>query len=251
MAGLKRRFFLMNSRLRKNPGRTLGRLTLRLMRGGALAASAFILASVVLVDLAGTFGVPPSILMGQRALAGENVRRDAVSMDQISPHLIAAVIGAEDSRFCEHDGFDTEAIREALANLRAGGQRRGASTISQQTAKNVFLWNGGGWVRKGFEVWFTVLIETSWPKRRILEAYLNIAEWGDGIFGAEAAAQARFGVSAADLTPYQAALLAAVLPNPHDWRVDPPGQYVSGRAGTLQARAGVVRREGFAACVLG
>ena len=251
MAGLKRRFSLMSRRARQRPWRALGRVILRLVRGGALAASVFILASIVLVDLAGIFGVPPSILMGQRALAGENVRRDAVSMDRISPHLIAAVIGAEDSRLCEHDGFDTEAIREALANLRAGGQRRGASTISQQTAKNVFLWNGGGWVRKGFEVWFTVLIETSWPKRRILEAYLNIAEWGDGIFGAEAAAQARFGVSAADLTPYQAALLAAVLPNPHDWRVDPPGQYVSGRAGTLQARAGVVRREGFAACVLG
>ncbi|WP_373696355.1 monofunctional biosynthetic peptidoglycan transglycosylase [Hyphobacterium marinum] len=227
----------------------MGWLTLRLARGGALAASVFMLGSVLLVDLAGSFGVPPSILMGQRALQGQDVRREAVKLTRISPHLVHAVIGAEDSRFCSHDGFDTEAIREALADLRSGARRRGASTISQQTAKNLFLWNGGGWVRKGMEAWFTLLIETGWPKRRIMEAYLNIAEWGDGLFGAEAAAQARFGVSAADLSPRQAALLAAVLPNPNEWRVDPPGQYVAGRAGTLEARAGVVRREGFAGCV--
>tara|TARA_R110002096_G_scaffold191155_1_gene372522 strand:+ start:906 stop:1661 length:756 start_codon:yes stop_codon:yes gene_type:complete len=251
MVSLARRATYLRRRGPRRPWRSLGRLALRVVRGGALAGSAFILASVILVDIAGLVGVPPSILMGQRALAGENIRRDAVPLTRISPHLVNAVIGAEDSRFCTHDGFDTEAIREALENLRSGGRRRGASTISQQTAKNIFLWNGGGWMRKGMEVWFTALIETSWPKRRIIEAYLNIAEWGDGIFGAEAAAQARFGVSAADLTPRQAALLAAVLPNPNEWRVDPPGNYVAGRASTLEARAGVVRREGFAACVSG
>ncbi|MEE2565247.1 monofunctional biosynthetic peptidoglycan transglycosylase [Hyphobacterium sp. Y6023] len=249
MVSLARRLSYLRRRGPRRPWRSLGWLTLRLARGGALAASVFMLGSVLLVDLAGSFGVPPSILMGQRALQGQDVRREAVKLTRISPHLVHAVIGAEDSRFCSHDGFDTEAIREALADLRSGARRRGASTISQQTAKNLFLWNGGGWVRKGMEAWFTLLIETGWPKRRIMEAYLNIAEWGDGLFGAEAAAQARFGVSAADLSPRQAALLAAVLPNPNEWRVDPPGQYVAGRAGTLEARAGVVRREGFAGCV--
>lgn len=249
MVSLARRIAYLQHRGPRRPWRSLGWLTLRLVRGGALAASVFMLGSVLLVDIAGSAGVPPSILMGQRAMQGQDVRHEAVPLTRISPHLVYAVIGAEDSRFCSHDGFDTEAIREALADLRSGARRRGASTISQQTAKNLFLWNGGGWVRKGMEAWFTLLIETGWPKRRIMEAYLNIAEWGDGLFGAEAAAQARFGVSAADLSPRQAALLAAVLPNPNDWRVDPPGQYVAGRAGTLEARAGVVRREGFAGCV--
>ncbi|MEO0883086.1 MAG: monofunctional biosynthetic peptidoglycan transglycosylase [Pseudomonadota bacterium] len=191
-----------------------------------------------------------SILMGQRYLAGETVIRDWKPLHKISPHLVRAVIAAEDSRFCRHDGIDLEAIDQALEERARGQSTRGASTITQQTAKNIFLWNGGGYVRKGAEAWFATLIDFAWGKPRVMEAYLNIAEWGDGIFGAEAAAQIRFGKRASELTEREAALLAAVLPSPNKWRVDPPGPYVRQRAGTLHARMRVVEREGYAECVL-
>ncbi len=195
--------------------------------------------------------LPPTTLnMTGSALVGRDVQHRSVPLEEISPHLVRAVIAAEDSRFCSHGGIDMEAINQALRERSAGGRLRGASTISQQTAKNVFFWNGGGYVRKAGEAWMTLVIETVWGKERIMETYLNVAEWGDGIYGAEAAAQARFGVSAAELSPYQAALLAAVLPNPNDWRVDPPGNYVSGRASTLQQRMGIVQRDGLASCLL-
>ncbi|MGB3455133.1 MAG: monofunctional biosynthetic peptidoglycan transglycosylase [Litorimonas sp.] len=181
---------------------------------------------------------------------GTVLQRDWVPMERISPHLVRAVIAAEDSRFCSHDGIDVGAVRDALADNQAGGRRRGGSTLTQQTAKNVFLWNGGGYARKAVEAWFALYIDAVWTKRRILEVYLNVAEWGDGIFGAEAAAQARFGKPAADLTESEAALLAAVLPNPNKWRVDPPGPYVGSRAATLRQRARVVRNEGLDVCVL-
>ena len=126
---------------------------------------------------------------------------------------------------------------------------RGASTISQQTAKNVFLFNGGGWVRKGFETWFTFLIEKMWSKARIMEIYLNVAEWGDGYYGAEAAAQARFKISAKNLSSRQAALLAAVLPSPNRWKVT--GNYAQQRAGKIQTVMGVVRRDALDRCAIG
>lgn len=195
--------------------------------------------------------VPGTVLMMQRALQGQDVRRDAVPLSDISPHLVRAVIAAEDTRFCEHEGIDREAIEKALEERRQGRGTRGASTITQQTAKNVFLWNGGGVPRKLGDMWMGVFIDQFWGKERVMEAYLNVAEWGDGLFGAEAASQARFGKSAADLTEREAALLAAVLPSPNKWRVDPPGPYVSKRAGTLQARMRVVHSQGLAACVLG
>ncbi|MGJ8558653.1 MAG: monofunctional biosynthetic peptidoglycan transglycosylase [Litorimonas sp.] len=182
---------------------------------------------------------------------GTDLRRDGVPIERISPHLINAVIAAEDSRFCQHVGIDFNAITDAMADNQSGGRRRGGSTITQQTAKNVFLWNGGGYARKAVEAWLTLYIDTVWTKRRIMEVYLNVAEWGDGIFGAEAAAQARFGKSASELTPREAALLAAVLPSPNKWRVNPPGSYVQGRARTLQQRASVVRNDGLASCVTG
>ena len=195
--------------------------------------------------------LPPTTLnMIGSALVGRDVQHRSVPLEEISPHLVRAVIAAEDARFCTHPGIDMDAINQALRERSAGGRLRGASTISQQTAKNVFLWNGGGFARKGVEAWFTLLIESFWGKERIMETYLNIAEWGDGIYGAEAAAQARFGVSAADLTPYQAALLASVLPNPNAWRVDPPGEYVAGRARTIQQRMSIVQRDGLDTCVL-
>ncbi|MCF8880377.1 monofunctional biosynthetic peptidoglycan transglycosylase [Hyphobacterium sp. SN044] len=236
---------------RRWPGQAALTVLWRLARGGLYAGAAFAAGSLLLVLVAGYVGVPPSILMIQRSLEGASVRRVQVPLSEIDPALVHSVIGAEDSNFCSHHGFDVEAIRQALQNNAEGGRRRGASTLSQQTAKNVFLWNGGGWARKGAEAWFTFLIELTWPKRRIMEAYLNIAEWGDGIFGAEAVSRIRFDTHASELSGRQAALLAAVLPNPNEWRLDPPGPYVSGRAGTLEARAGVVRREGYADCVLG
>lgn len=195
--------------------------------------------------------VPGTVLMVQRAAEGEGLRRSMVSINDISPNLVRAVIAAEDTRFCKHKGVDFEAIQKALDDHDRGKGLRGASTITQQAAKNVFLWNGGGFVRKAGDMWMATFIDFVWGKRRVMEAYLNVAEWGDGIFGAEAAAQARFGKSAADLTEREAALLAAVLPSPNKWRVDPPGPYVSKRAGTLQARMLVVQSEGLASCVLG
>lgn len=194
--------------------------------------------------------VPGTVLMVQRAVQGEDIRRDWTRLEDISPHLVAAVMAAEDARFCQHEGIDLQAIEAALEHNETGKRRRGGSTITQQTAKNVFLWNGGGIVRKVPETWMASFIDFTWGKKRVMEVYLNVAEWGDGLFGAEAAAQARFNQPASDLTPRQAALLAAVLPSPNKWRVDPPGEYVNGRARTLQARLHVVRNEGYADCVL-
>ena len=185
---------------------------------------------------------------------GTALQRDWVPLEDISPHLVRAVIAAEDSRFCQHAGIDWEAIGEAVEDnqdaSRNGGRRRGGSGLTQQTAKNVFFWNGGGYTRKAGESYMALYIDAVWSKRRIMEVYLNVAEWGDGAFGAEAAAQLRFGKSAAELSPREAALLAAVLPSPNKWKVSPPGPYVSGRAGTLQQRARVVASEGLDGCVL-
>lgn len=193
---------------------------------------------------------PGSILMVQRSLGGVDVTRDWVQLENMSAHLVRAVIAAEDSKFCEHSGIDFGAIQTALSERAEGKGLRGASTITQQTAKNAFFWNGGGLVRKAGEAWFALLIDTGWGKRRVMEHYLNLAEWGDGFFGAEAAAQARFGKPSRDLTEREAALLAAVLPSPNKWRLDPAGPYVRKRAGTLQARMRVVDGEGLATCVL-
>ena len=193
--------------------------------------------------------VPTTILMVQRGMGGEEVRRDWTRLEDISPYMAQAVMGGEDSRFCEHDGIDWAAIEQAFEENQEGGRRRGGSTITQQTAKNVFFWNGGGYVRKAGEAWFASLIDFTWGKRRVMEVYLNVAEWGDGIFGVEAAAQNRFGKSAKDLSQQEAALLAAVLPSPNKWRLDPPTDFVRGRAGTLRKRMAVIRNSNYASCV--
>lgn len=225
------------------------RIAVGVLLGGTGVFAAFHLYALALSFLP----VPGTILMAQRAGQGQEVRRDWVPMEKISPNLVLAVIAAEDAKFCEHGGIDWEAIEKAREWNRKNPDRnrRGGSTISQQTAKNVFFWNGGGMVRKAGEAWMTYVVETVWGKRRIMEMYLNVAEWGDGLFGAEAAAQARFGKSAADLTPREAALLAAVLPSPNKWRAVNPGPYVQKRAGSIQSRMRVVANEGYAACVLG
>jgi len=153
--------------------------------------------------------------------------------NQISAQLPLAVVASEDQRFPEHSGFDLQQIKKAMDEAQRGRRARGASTISQQVAKNLFLWNGHSWVRKGLEAWFTVLIETLWPKKRILEVYLNSAQFGYGIYGAEAAAQAFFRKPAARLTRDEAARLAAVLPNPVRMRADRPSRYVQRRQGEI------------------
>ena len=159
------------------------------------------------------------------AAANLPIRRDWVAQSQIAPEMFLAVVAAEDQRFPEHFGFDLQAIEQALDD-RERGRVRGASTISQQVAKNLFLWSGRSWVRKGLEVWFTGLIELCWPKRRILEVYVNVAEFGDGVYGVQAASRQYFGRDAAQLNGAQAARLAAVLPSPKRYNAARPGPYV-------------------------
>jgi monofunctional biosynthetic peptidoglycan transglycosylase len=199
---------------------------------------------------------PPTFLMVSRAIEGEGLSYRWRSLDDISPRLVQAVIASEDSTFCAHRGFDMKSIERALkANARAEkrgtGRIRGGSTISQQTAKNVFLWPGRDWIRKGLEAGYTVAIETVWGKRRIMEVYLNVAEWAPGVYGAEAAAQHWFGKSADALTAREAARLAAILPSPRRYSASSPGPYVRRRTSRIQAAMGTVREQGLAVCVTG
>ncbi|MGH7027441.1 monofunctional biosynthetic peptidoglycan transglycosylase [Brevundimonas sp.] len=200
--------------------------------------------------------VPPlfTILMVQQAVAGHGMDYRWRSLDHISPRLVEAVIAAEDARFCQHHGFDVEAIQKAMeanerAEQRGSDKRRGASTISQQTAKNVFLWPSRDWVRKGLETGYTGLIELVWGKRRIMEMYLNVAEWAPGVYGAEAASRHWFDKSAEDLTAREAARLAAILPSPRRYKAASPGPYVRRRASRIQAAMGTVREAGLDRCV--
>lgn len=184
--------------------------------------------------------VPVTPLMvircGEQVFSSDPVRlkHDWVSLDEISKNLPLAVVCSEDQNFMNHSGFDLKAIQRSVDAAKRGSKRvRGASTISQQTAKNVFLWPGRSWVRKGFEVYFTVLIEFVWGKERIMEVYLNSIEMGKGIYGAEAAAQFYWHTSAQHLSRTQAATLAAVLPNPRKYSANPPGPYVQERIGWI------------------
>ena len=180
--------------------------------------------------------VPLTPLMVIRLVDGHGLSKDWVALDQIAPALPEAVLAAEDNLFCTHWGFDLEALQGEIADWRAGRPVRGASTISMQTAKNLFLWPGRSLLRKGIEAWLTPQIELLLGKRRIMEVYLNIVEFGPGLYGAEAAARAHFGKSAADLTRTEAARLAAVLPNPLEWSASQPGPYVRERTGTILRR---------------
>jgi monofunctional biosynthetic peptidoglycan transglycosylase len=196
--------------------------------------------------------VPPpiTILMIQRLLQGHGMDYRWRTLSDISPYLPRAVIAAEDQRFCQHHGFDFNAIQKAMrANQQRQDRLRGGSTISQQTAKNVFLWPGRSYVRKAVEAWYTVLIEALWGKRRIMEMYLNVAEFGPGVYGAAAASERMFHEDAADLTPAQAARLAAVLPDPLKWRAAAPGPYVARRSRRIGGAMGAVGFDGLAACV--
>lgn len=222
----------------------------RLVRWAMLGVLVFlVLGPIAVVGLYRVVPPPITWLMAQRFVEGRGFDRRWVPLSQISPQLVRAVIASEDSGFCQHHGFDFAAIEKALHHNAVSGRLRGGSTISQQTAKNVFLWPHRDWARKGLETWFTVLIETLWGKQRIMEVYLNSIEWGPGVYGAEAAAQHAFGVSAARLSPPQAARLAAIIPKPLSWRAAAPGPYVRRRSGAIVARAGVVRRDDLDACV--
>jgi monofunctional glycosyltransferase len=164
------------------------------------------------------------------------IKHDTVSLKKISPQLQRAVIASEDGRFCMHNGIDFDAVQDAVEDYGERGRLRGASTISMQVARNVFLWTGGGVVRKVLEAPLALSLDAFWSKRHILEIYLNIAEWGPNIFGAEAAAQYYFHKPAAALSSYEAARLAAILPNPIRWSAARPTPYILGRAATIQTR---------------
>jgi len=196
-------------------------------RSAATALFAAALLSVMVVAMFRWLPVPATAFM-LRDPEPDRLH-DWVPWSEISRHAAVAVIAAEDQKFLEHDGFDFEAIDKAMTDARRGRRLRGASTITQQVAKNLFLWSGQSWARKGLEAWFTLWIELLWPKQRILEVYLNSAEFGRGIWGIEAASRHFFRKPAARLNRPEAALLAAVLPNPRRFRVPDPSPYVRQR----------------------
>ncbi len=201
----------------------------------ALAVAALVLPTLAVV--AYRFVDPPiTPLMVIRLFQGESLDKRWVPLDRISSHLVKAVISAEDNRFCEHLGFDAAALWGEIQAWIGGDRPRGASTITMQTAKNILLWPGRDPVRKLIEAWMTPQIELLWSKQRILEVYLNIVEMGPGIYGAEAAAQAHFAKTARQLSPLEASLIAATLPNPRELSASRPSDYVRNRASTIRRR---------------
>jgi monofunctional glycosyltransferase len=210
------------------------------------ALLAFVGISLLLVVIYRFVPVPLTATM---VLDGNGITKDWEPLSRIDRDMVRAVIAGEDGKFCTHNGFDREAIEKAIERNARGGRIRGGSTISQQTAKNVFLWQGGGFVRKGFEAWFTFLIENIWGKRRIMEVYLNVAETGIGTYGVEAGAQRYFNHSATRLSPSEAARMAAALPLPKARSVVSPRGFTRRYGNTIAARIGVVRRDGLDACV--
>ena len=220
-------------------------------RVGLIAALAVVVLPLAGVLVFRTLTPPPGILPAERLFQGKGFARHWRPLSRISPNLVYAVIAAEDAKFCVHHGFDQGAIEKAFANNeKRPGHIKGGSTISQQTAKNVFLWPARDWVRKGAEAWYTVLIEHLWGKRRIIEVYLNVVEWAPGVYGAEAASQRWFHVHADQLSTQQADRLAAILPSPLKWKAAAPGPYVRRRSGKIARNVGEVRAEDLAACVL-
>ncbi len=216
---------------RAKPG-CLGRC-LRWGRLGCIIVLSLIVFSVFLVMSVRFINPPATPLMIIRATGHQKIDYRWTPLEQIAPSLQQAVMAAEDQRFIDHDGFDWNEIQNALEENENRKKRRGASTISMQVARNLFLWPGGGWFRKGLEAYFTVLLETCCSKYRIMEIYLNIAEWGPGVFGAEAAAAFHFHKPAARLTHRESASLAAILPSPNKWSPNRPGPYTQKRIETI------------------
>jgi monofunctional biosynthetic peptidoglycan transglycosylase len=204
----------------------------------------------VLWVLAYRFINPPlTFTMVGDLVAGRGAHKDWMPIGQIDRDMVRAAIAAEDSKFCTHHGFDFEAIEDAMKRNASGGRIRGGSTISQQTAKNAFLWQGGGYARKGVEAWFTFLIEHLWGKRRIMEVYLNLAETGIGTYGVNAGSQRYFGHDASAMSATEAARIAAVLPLPKERGAIAPKGFTRRYGNTIAARIGVVGRDGLDACV--
>jgi len=210
---------------------------------------AFLIVSVLWV-LAYRFVNPPvTFNMIGDLIAGRGVHKSWMPIGEIDRDMVRAAIAAEDSKFCSHHGFDFEAIEDAMKRNASGGRIRGGSTISQQTAKNAFLWNGGGYARKGVEAWFTFLIEHLWDKRRIMEVYLNLAETGIGTYGVDAGSQRYFGHDSSAMSATEAARIAAILPLPKKRGAIAPKGFTRRYGNTIAARIGVVGRDGLDACV--
>lgn len=226
---------------KKPPQRTLRQ---RVRRVFWRSVSAVFLFAVGIVVLFAVFNPPTNIYMISEGRRLGGVDQTWVPMERIAPVMARSAVAAEDANYCHHWGFDLAAIKLAIAD----GSARGASTISQQTVKNVYLWHGRAWLRKALEAALTPLVEALWSKRRILEVYLNIAEFDEGVFGVEAAAQHYFGVSAADLSASQSARLAAVLPSPKSRSASRPGNYVKKRAAQVRDGAATISKDGRAAC---
>ncbi|MFY0693226.1 MAG: monofunctional biosynthetic peptidoglycan transglycosylase [Paracoccaceae bacterium] len=218
-----------------------------LARWGVRIAIAVMIAMGLLILVYKVIDPPttPYMLMESQRLG--DVRHEWRAFEDISAHVPRAIIAAEDANYCNHWGFDMTAIRDALED----GTGRGASTISQQTVKNVFLWQGRSWLRKAFEATLTPVVEAVWSKRRILEVYMNVAEFDEGVFGIAAASRWYFGVDAKDLSPSQAAQLAVVLPNPKDRSAKRPTAFLKKQASRVLDGAATIRADGRSACIEG
>lgn len=212
-------------------------------------AIGFFAVSILLVGVYRFVPPPFTFTMMGDLIGGHSITKDWTPLSRIDADMPRAAIAGEDSRFCTHHGFDWGAIAGAAVRNAQGGRIRGGSTISQQTAKNVFLWQGGGYVRKALEAWFTMLIELLWGKKRIMEVYLNVAETGIGTYGAEAGAVRYFNHSADRLSATEAGRIAAVLPLPKKRAAIDPRGFVRRHGNTIASRIGVVRREGLDACL--
>jgi monofunctional biosynthetic peptidoglycan transglycosylase len=211
---------------------------------------AFVLTSFLWVLLYRFVPPPVTLTMIGDLASGRGVHKEWMSLDRIDRDMVRAAVAAEDSKFCAHHGFDQDAIAAAMRrNARGGSVIRGGSTISQQTAKNAFLWQGGGYFRKGLEAWFTLLIENLWGKRRIMEVYLNVAETGIGTYGVNAGAQRYFGHDASNVSRLEAARIAAILPLPKKRGASAPKGFTRRYGNSIAARVGVVARGGLDACV--
>ena len=231
----------MATRTRKDGGsRPRLRLRLWLFRAAVMA----VLLLVGAVFLYRAVNPPTTLYMIHESRRLGGVAQDWVAAEDMAPVMLRAAVAAEDANFCRHWGFDMNAIRDAIEE----GGNRGASTISQQVVKNVYLWQGRNWMRKALEALMTPGIEMAWPKRRILEVYLNVAEFDEGVFGVAAAARHYFGVSAAELTPRQAALLASVLPDPKGRDAGRPSAWMERRAAAIRDGAATIDRDGRADC---
>jgi monofunctional glycosyltransferase len=231
----------------KNVGRTsLTGRTLRWARRWVIRAifTAFLL-SVLIVGLFRYVNPPLNYYMASEYFRLGAIERKWTRIEDFTPQMARSIVAAEDANFCLHNGFDLKAIRTVL---RDGGRLRGASTLSQQMSKNVFLWQGRSWIRKGLEAWFTVLVEWIWPKQRILEVYMNVAEFDEGIFGATAAGQHYFGVEPDKITALQAARLAAILPSPKTRSASAPSVTTRKRAQQIISGADTILADGRSDC---